>query len=225
MLGLEFVWYSSQRWRGKIIVTIVTWVLGLIIALAGSLLFYAFALPRPVDTTDPLVFVADGGALDYCQLPDLDGSKKTADEIPKAYTPGCNYTRVPMPILAECTEPLAEGVVDMRGLWYGVAGRVGHLERIEQCGNRVVVTTSGLIHDFRVDGTLENGARDVGMACNNFNTAIHFDEQGVMVFRLFDLFDTVLREMRGEEMIFTFADGVETRMERLCQYPESIESI
>ena len=85
-----------------------------------------------------------------------------------------------MPILAECTEPLAEGVVDMRGLWHGVAGRVRHLERIEQCGNRVVVTTSGLIHDFRVDGTLENGARDVGMACNNFNTAIHFDEQGVM---------------------------------------------
>jgi len=225
MLGLECVWYSSQRWRGKIIITIVKWMLGLIAALVGALLVYAFALPRPADTTDPSIFLADGGALDYCQLVDLDGSKKTADEIPKAYTPGCNYTRVPMPILAECTEPLAEGVVDMRGLWHGVSGRVGHLERIEQCGNRVVVTTSGLIHDFRVDGTLENGARDVGMACNNFNTAIHFNEQGVMVFRLFDLFDTVFREIRGEEMIFTFADGVETRMERLCQYPESTESI
>ena len=126
---------------GKIIITIVKWALGLIAALVGSLLLYAFALPRPTDTTDRLIFLADGGALDYCQLVDLDGSKKTADEIPKAYTPGCNYTRVPMPILAECTEPLAEGVVDMRGLWYGVAGRVGHLERIEQCGNRVVVTT------------------------------------------------------------------------------------
>jgi hypothetical protein len=31
--------------------------------------------------------------------------------------------------------------------------------------------------------------------------------------------------MRGEEMIFTFADGVETRMERLCQYPEPTDSI
>ena len=225
MLGPGFVWCSSLRWRGKIVITIVKWVLGLIAALVGALLFYAFALPRPADTTDPIVFLADGGALDYCQLPDLDGSSKTADHIPKAYTPGCNYTRVPMPILAECTEPLAEGVVDMRGLWQGVAGRLGHLERIEQCGNRVVITTSGLIHDFRVDGTLENGARDVGMACNNFNTAIHFDEQGVMVFRLFDLFDTVFREMRGEEMIFTFADGVETRMERICQYPESTDSI
>ena len=198
-------------------------MLGLIAALVGGLLIYAFALPRPVDTTDQAIFLGDGGSLNYCRLRDLDGSSKAADEIPKAYTPDCNYTRVPMPILAECTEPLADGVVDMRGLWYGVAGRVGHLERIEQCGNRVVITTSGLIHDFRVDGTLENGARDVGMACNNFNTAIHFNERGVMVFRLFDLFDTVFREMRGEEMIFTFADGVETRMERRCHYPDLSE--
>ena len=107
----------------------------------------------------------------------------------------------------------------MRGLWQGVSGRVGHLERIEQCGNRVVVTTYGLIHDFRVDGTLRNGARDVGAMCNNFNTAIHFDNEGVMVLRLFDLFDTVFREMRGEEMIFTFLDGIETRTQRLCYYP------
>ena len=214
---------AQDREGGKIIITIVKWVLSLIAVLVGTLLVYAFALPRPADTTDPLIFLTDGGALNYCQLPDLDGSRKTADQIPKAYTPGCNYTRVPMPILAECTEPLADGVVDMRGLWYGVTGRVGHLERIEQCGNRVVVTTSGLIHDFRVDGTLENGARDVGMVCNNFNTAIHFNKRGVMVFRLFDLFDTVFREMRGEEMIFTFADGIETRMERLCHYPESAD--
>ena len=67
---------------------------------------------------------------------------------------------------------LAEGVVDMRGLWHGVSGRIGHLERIEQCGNRVVVTAYRTIHDFRVDSTLKNRARDVGVVCNNFNTAI-----------------------------------------------------
>jgi len=124
-----------------------------------------------------------------------------------------------MPILAACTEPLAAGVVDMRGLWLGVSGRVGHLERIEHCGNRVVVTAFGIIHDFRLDGTLMNGARDVGAACNNFNTAIHVNNQGVMVFRLFDLFDTVFREMRGDDMIFTFIDGTETRTQRICHYP------
>ena len=93
MLGLGCVWYSSQRWRGKIIITIVKWMLGLIAALVGALLVYAFALPRPADTTDPSIFLADGGALDYCQLVDLDGSKKTADEF--SGTPGCNCAGVP----------------------------------------------------------------------------------------------------------------------------------
>jgi len=185
-----------------------------------GLLFYAFLIPRPADTTDPTVFLQDGKSVNYCDLPELDGSGKSADEIPKSYTPGCSYRIIPMPILAECTEPLEEGVVDMRGLWLGVSGRVGHLERIEQCGNRVVVTAHGIIHDFRTDGTLKNGARDVGMLCNNFQSAIHFNDEGVMVFRLFNLFDTVFRKIRDEEMIFTFVDGIETSTKRICQYPD-----
>lgn len=195
-------------------------ILGLIVLLIIALATYAFAWPRPADTTDPAIFLKDGATLNYCELPELDGSGKTADEIPKAYTPGCSYTQIPMPILASCTEPLAEGVVDMRGLWEGVSGRVGHLERIEQCGNRVVVTAYGIIHDFRLDGTLKNGARDVGAVCNNFHTAIHMDQDGVMVFRLFDLFDTVSREMQDDAMVFTFIDGIETRTQRRCRYPE-----
>jgi len=192
---------------------------GLLAAMIAGLLVYSFVLPRPPDTTDPAIFLQDGAKVDYCDLPVLDGSGKTADDIPKAYTPGCGYSGTPMPILADCTEPLAEGVVDMRGLWHGVSGWVGHLERVEQCGNRVVVTAYRTIHDFRVDGTLENGARDVGPFCENFNTAIHFDENGVMVFRLFDLFDAVSRRRSGEEMIFTFIDGTEIRNQRLCHYP------
>jgi hypothetical protein len=39
-----------------------------------------------------------------------------------------------------------------------------HVERIEQCGNRVVVTSEGVIHDMRADGTLENGVDDVAAA-------------------------------------------------------------
>ena len=201
------------------ILRIFLWLVGLSFTLVACLLVYAFVAPRPLDTTDPSIFLKDGKTVNYCDLPELDGSGKSADDIPKAYTPGCGFSRTPMPILANCTEPLAEGVVDMRGLWYGVSGRIGHLERIEQCGNRVVVTAYGTIHDFRADGTLRNGARDIGAVCNNFNTAIHFDE-GVMVFRLFDLFDAVTRRMNGEEMIFTFIDGVETRTKRVCQYPD-----
>ena len=29
-----------------------------------------------------------------------------------------------MPVLADCGEPLAEGVVDMRGLWLAYTGRI-----------------------------------------------------------------------------------------------------
>jgi hypothetical protein len=201
------------------ILRIILSLVGLFFILVACLLIYAFAVPRPLDTTDPSIFLEDGKTVNYCGLPELDGSGKSANDIPKAYTPGCRFSHTPMPILENCTEPLADGVVDMRGLWYGLSGRIGHLERIEQCGNRVVVTAYGTIHDFRVDGTLRNGARDIGAFCNNFNTAIHFDD-GVMVFRLFDLFDAVTRRMNGEEMIFTFIDGVETRTKRICQYPD-----
>ena len=198
--------------------SVTKWLFGFLAFLVIVILFYAFALPRPVDTTDPAIFMKDGRSLNYCDLPVLDGSGKSANDIPKAYTPGCSYTTIPMPILAECTEPLAEGVVDMRGLWLGVSDGDEHLERIEQCGNRVVITAFGIVHDFRLDGTLKNGARDVGLLCNNFNSAIHFDEEGVMVFRLFDLFDTVFREMRNEQMIFTFINGNEISTKRICQY-------
>ncbi len=204
------------------ILKIAKFLLGGVALVVIGLLSYAFLMPRPVDTTDKSILEGNGRSVNYCKLPVLDGSGKSANEIPKAYTPGCALKDVPLPILAECTEPLAPGVVDMRGLWRGISGRVGHLERIEQCGNRVVVTAYGTIHDFRLDGTLENGARDVGAVCNNFHTAIHVNEEGIMVFRLFDWFDTVTRRMQGEHMIFTFIDGVSTRTERICEYPQKV---
>ena len=200
------------------IMRVVLSILGLLLFIILCLALYAFLTPRPLDTTDLSIFLKDGKSVNYCDLTQLDGSGKSSYDIPKAYTPGCGFSKTPMPILASCTEPLAEGVVDMRGLWLGTSGRIGHLERIEQCGNRVVVTAYGTIHDFRVDGTLKNGARDVGIVCNNFASAIRFDK-GTMVFKLFRLFDVVTRKMEGEEMIFTFIDGIQTRTKRICQYP------
>ena len=200
------------------IMRVVLSILGLLLFIILCLALYAFLTPRPLDTTDLSIFLKDGESVNYCDLTQLDGSGKSSYDIPKAYTPGCGFSKTPMPILASCTEPLAEGVVDMRGLWLGTSGRIGHLERIEQCGNRVVVTAYGTIHDFRVDGTLKNGARDVGIVCNNFASAIRFDK-GTMVFKLFRLFDVVTRKMEGEEMIFTFVDGIQTRTKRICQYP------
>ncbi len=113
----------------------------------------------------------------------------------------------------------------MRGLWLAKSGFLGHTERIEQCGNRMVITTAGLIHDFRVDGTLKNGARDIQTSCTNLASAIKVDVNAKLVFRLFNLFDTVSRHLDKGEMIFTFVDGTQTRMQRACFLPDNDKGI
>ena len=110
-------------------------------------LWLAFFSARPPLATDPATLAGDGSVINYCALPQLDGSGLLAKDIAKGNTPGCAYDHFPLPILRKCTEPLAEGAGDIRGLWIGVGGKVGHIERVEQCGSRVVVTSSGVIHD------------------------------------------------------------------------------
>ena len=110
-------------------------LVGLLAALAAVAFWLVFFSARPPLTTDPAALAGDGSLVDYCRLPLLDGSGKKAAEIAKGNTPGCGYKNFPLPILAQCTEPLVEGAADIRGLWQGVEGRhVGHVERVEQCG-------------------------------------------------------------------------------------------
>jgi hypothetical protein len=121
-----------------------------------------------------------------------------AVDIPKAFTPpGGWHGEMPPPILAGCTEPLAEGAPDLRGLWRSIdvtddqGNRLpddhpvrDYRERIEQAGNRVVVTSSGIVHDMYADGTLENGCHDVMQT--DFTTRIDVVasyEDGVLVLR------------------------------------------
>jgi len=100
----------------------------------------------------------------------------TADEIPVAHTPegGWQGEMLP-PVLAGCTESLHPDAPDLRGLWKARLVESedqalvehplnNHIERVEQCGDRVVVTAQGVIHDMRADGTLENGVDDVAAA-------------------------------------------------------------
>jgi len=108
----------------------------------------------------------------------------SAIDIPKVFTPpGGWHGAMPAPILAGCTEALSAGAPDLRGLWRAteVLDDSGapvaqdhpirsHVERIEQAGNRVVVTSAGIIHDMYVDGTYENGVNDV--MASDLTTAI-----------------------------------------------------
>ena len=211
------------------------WLLRIVAALGVLFLaaFYQlFLSSRPPLTTDPATLAGDGSTIDYCDLPVLDGRGKRAAEIPKGNTPGCSYDHFPLPILAECTEPVVEGAADIRGLWIGVEGdHIGHVERVEQCGRRVVVTAAGLIHDSGPNSTLGDTTNDTEGAvlftagerefCPRTSASMIWNE-GVLDFHVFGWGPVVVRRYpEGDQLIWEYADGSVTRMKRICNLPES----
>ena len=199
--------------------------------LVAWLLWLGWFSPRPPLMTDPAALAGDGSALNYCELPALDGSGLRAADIPKGNTPGCGYDYFPLPILAACTEPLPAEADDIRGLWRGVSGgHVGHVERIEQCGSRVVVTTSGLIHDYGPNSTGGLNTNDTEGSvlftlrgeehCLRTSASMIWEDK-TLNFYAFGWGPRVVRRYRdGDELIWEYVDGSVTRMERLCRLPE-----
>ena len=197
--------------------------------MALGLFWLAFFSSRPPLTIDPTTLAGDGSTLNYCELPDLDGTGRFAADIPKGNTPGCGYDHFPLPILAACTEPLSEGAADIRGLWIGVTGNVGHIERIEQCGSRTVVTTAGLIHDYGPNSTAHPNTDDTEGSvlftlgdrehCSRTSASMIWNE-GILDFYVFGWGPKVVRRYPdGEQVVWEYIDGSMTRMERLCQLP------
>ncbi len=150
-----------------------------------------------------------------------------AADIPVAKTPPGGWTTMPAPILTACTEPLVEGAPDLRGMWKTVSVEVegqpapddhpayGVVQRVEQCGDRIVITAGGIIHDMRADGTEENGVNDV--AERDFTTPITVVatyEDGVHVLRPVGIPVEVTRELDGDQMIWTYLNFT-ARLERI----------
>ena len=104
------------KWFIRVVVTVAL----LFLAAFWQLFFSA----RPRLTIDPATLAGDGSMINYCKLPELDGRGKLAADISKGNTPGCGCDHFPLPILAECTEPLTEQAADIRGLWIGVGMKV-----------------------------------------------------------------------------------------------------
>jgi hypothetical protein len=151
----------------------------------------------------------------------------TVDEIPVAFTPPGGYgDDFPAPILAGCTDELAPGAPDMRGLWQITDVRVedepqpdhpmiGSVQRIEQCADRVVITSSGIIHDMRADGTEANGVHDVAAA--DFTSPVHVVatfEDGVHVLRPIGVPIEVTRHREGADLVWRYV-GFTARLIRL----------
>ena len=210
----------------------LTYGLIALIGLVAVAFLGLFFSPRPENTTDPKTLAGDGSLINYCELPVLDGSGRQAIDIPKGNTPGCRYSHFPLPVLADCTEPLATDADDIRGLWQAHSGeRAGHVERIEQCGSRVVVTSSGVIHDYGPNSTLGLNTNDtegsvaftIGereYCARTSASMIWYD--GVLDFHVFGWGPVVVRRyLDGDQLVWEYVDGSVTRMSRICTLPEN----
>ena len=150
-----------------------------------------------------------------------------ADSIPVAHTPPGGYGDVvPPPVLGGCTEPLVAGAPDLRGVWQVVEvvaeGAVqpehpalGHVQRVEQCGDRLVVTGGGIVHDMRCDGTEAHGVHDVAEFDHTTPiTVVATYEDGVHVLRPVGLPIEVTRRRDGADTIWEYL-GFTARLRRL----------
>jgi len=154
-------------------------------------------------------------------------SDHSADDIPVANTPPGGYgDTFPTPILAGCTDPPIAGAPDLRGVWRVVEVRaegdvvpdhraLGHLQRVEQCGDRLVVTGGGVIHDMRCDGTVEHGVLDVAEFDKQTPISVVATyEGGVHVLRPIGIPIEVTRRREGADMIWDYL-GFRARLQRI----------
>ena len=139
-----------------------------------------------------------------------------ATDIPVAHTPPDGYLEFPPPILFECDEPITPGAPDLRGVWKVFKGPLkGHIERVEQAGNRVVVTGGGVIHDMYADGTLDGGVNDVHAdKRERISVAARFEKGRLNLYPGGRKIALVTRYLDGEEMIWRYGP-YKNRLRRL----------
>jgi hypothetical protein len=162
-----------------------------------------------------------------CGDPGADGLR--TDQIPVAHTPPGGYgDDFPAPVLAGCTEPLVNGAPDLRGMWKSIDVTVNgapapsahpawrHFQRVEQCGDRVVVTAGGVVHDMRCDGTIENGVDDVLESDKQTRIRVVATyEDGVHVLRPVGVPGVEIRRRRdGADMVWDYLGGTQVRLVR-----------
>jgi hypothetical protein len=180
-----------------------------------------------------VVTACGGGAMqDAAEGPDAtappvaEQAGLTADEIPVASTPEGGWTDWPEPVLTGCTEPLVDGAPDLRGRWRVTEvivednvvpdhPAIGREQRIEQCGNRIVITASGIIHDSRADGTEANGVNDVAERDKTTPiTVVSSYEDGVHVLRPAGVPVEVRRRIENGQLVWDYI-GFTARLDRV----------
>ena len=136
----------------------------------------------------------------------LSATTVKAIDIPVAFTPPGGYREFPPPVLVGCDEPIVPGAPDLRGVCQVYKGPLkGHIERVEQAGNRVVVTGGGVIHDMYADGTLDGGVNDVHAdKRERISVAARFEKGRLNLYPGGRKIALVTRYLDGEEMIWRY---------------------
>ena len=81
----------------------------------------------------------------------------------------------------------------------------GHIERVEQAGNRVVITDGGFIQDMYADVTLEGGVNDVNAdKKERIAVAARFEKGRLNLYPGGRRIAIVTRYLDGEEMIWRY---------------------
>ncbi len=155
-----------------------------------------------------------------------DRAAVTADDVPTAFTPTGGWTEMPAPFLEACTEPIVAGAPDMRGTWVVVSVEaegsevpghraLGSVQRVEQAGDRVLITAGGVVHDMRCDGTEEHGVNDVAEfdKVTPIRVVATF-EDGVHVLRPVGIPIEVTRRLDGDQLVWTYV-GFTARLDRV----------
>ena len=107
--------------------------------------------------------------------------------------------------------------------------RIGRVERVEQCGRRTVVMTSGIISDAGPNSTLGDNSNDTQGAvlftlggqeyCPRTSASMAWNA-GILDFHVFCRGPVVVkRYFEGDRLIWEYADGSTTRMDRLYTLP------
>ena len=153
---------------------------------------------------------------------------RSVDSIPVAKTPEGGYKDIfPGAILSGCPTTLIAEAPDLRGLWeaYEVSVQgtpqtdheiLGSIQRIEQSGDRIVITSGGVIHDMRCDGTEENGVNDVMAA--DFKTPITVKatyEDGVHILRPVGMPIEVRRWREGNDLVWDYGGFFSARLKQV----------
>ena len=81
------------------------------------------------------------------------------------------------------------------------------------------MTSGGVIHDIRTDGSLARGANDIGPGCIRIRAAGEWVDGSFHLRPFGGPFALVKRRLEGDELVWDYPALGSARMRRICRVP------